>query len=69
MTSPGMPAPTPGNFPAHPMGEGPGTRHPILEEFLIGNGTAMPPGIPWLAIQAGLTWLAARKGRRDAVRN
>ena len=49
------------NLPAEPMGEGSGTGRPVLQEFLVGNGTAMSPGLPWLAFQAVLTLLIRRQ--------
>ena len=48
------------NLPAQPMGEGSGTGRPVLQEFLIGNGTAMSPGLPWLAVQLLLTARGSR---------
>ena len=55
------------NFSAQPLGEGSGTGRPVLQEFLFGNGTAMSPGLPWLAMQAVLTLVASRKGRWSVV--
>jgi hypothetical protein len=55
------------NLPAQPMGEGSGSGRPVLQEFLYGNGTAISPGIPWLALQAVLTFIASRKFRWSIV--
>ena len=55
------------NIPAQPMGENSGTGRPVLEEFLMGNGTGMSAGLPWLAAQAVLTLLARCMGRWGAV--
>ena len=55
------------NLPAQPMGEGSGTGRPVLQEFLIGNGTAMSPGLPWLAVQVLLTLLAVRGDRWGTI--
>lgn len=49
------------NFPAQPLGEGSGNGRPVLQEFLIGNGTAMSAGLPWLAVQLLLTALTTRR--------
>ena len=51
------------NLPAEPMGEGSGTGRPVLQEFLLGNGTAISPGLSWLALQAVLTFIAGRRDR------
>ena len=50
------------NLPAQPLGESSGTGRPVLQDFLYGGGTAMSPGLIWLAAQATLTFLASRKG-------
>jgi len=55
------------NIAAQPLGEGSGTGRPVLQEFLIGNGTGMSPGLYWLALQAALTFLAQRRDRWGIV--
>jgi hypothetical protein len=55
------------NLPAQPLGEGSGSGRPVLQEFLYGNGTAISPGLPWLALQAVLTFIASRKFRWSIV--
>jgi hypothetical protein len=34
----------------------------VWQDFLYGDGTAMSPGLPWLAAQGVLTFLASQKG-------
>jgi hypothetical protein len=53
------------NIPASPGGSGSGL--PLVEDFLVGKGTAMSPPLYWLIAQAILTVLATKDGRRGTV--